>query len=295
MSSTYMAPNQVWRNDQGTFSEVSDSVLGGANVNHIVLLPADYNGDGLVDIFEGNEWFVANRLIRNMGNWTFEEDRNFDNSWSDPACMGATWGDIDRDGDVDLLIRNTMQTSELYLNKAGTLVKEHGTALTMHWGYGSWIEMVDLNGDNYLDVVWRDHWVTTRNFLNQPPGELARKPIPAWDMADVERIVLGDYDADGVLDALSVNWDGIALLKNDGSGSMTKVTGDATFAFDAVLTSTGDYPSMAWATFGWTSLSTAAWADYDQVSCCAKCATERHTHTHAERERESVQSLMIGL
>ncbi|MGH0030734.1 MAG: FG-GAP-like repeat-containing protein [Myxococcota bacterium] len=64
---------------------------------------ADYDRDGDVDLFVGND-FGADRLYRNDGHARFDEVSDEAGVVLPVASMGADWGDFDGDGDFDLFI-----------------------------------------------------------------------------------------------------------------------------------------------------------------------------------------------
>ena len=98
------APNSLFRNNaDGTFTEVTQKagILGSGLGNGVVA--ADYDNDGFIDLFVTN--YGEDILYRNNGNGTFTNVTGGANVggghwWS----TGATFGDYDRDGWVDLYV-----------------------------------------------------------------------------------------------------------------------------------------------------------------------------------------------
>ena len=70
----------------------------------------------------------------------------------------VTLGDLDRDGDLDVVVGNSGQTNQLYINYYGDLGPESGGFAT-GWDITSdpsttWsVALEDVNGDGDLDVV----------------------------------------------------------------------------------------------------------------------------------------------
>ena len=98
------APNFLFQNNaDGTFTEVTQKagILGSGLGNGVVA--ADYDNDGFIDLFVTN--YGEDLLYRNNGNGTFTNVAGSANVggggwWS----TGATFGDYDRDGWVDLYV-----------------------------------------------------------------------------------------------------------------------------------------------------------------------------------------------
>jgi enediyne biosynthesis protein E4 len=103
--------NRLFRNDcHGHFTDVTGVAgLAGVGFSNGVAA-ADYDNDGLVDIFVAG--VDRNMLYRNRGDGTFEdvtakagvtgEDKRFGKMWS----IAAGWFDADNDGYLDLIVTN---------------------------------------------------------------------------------------------------------------------------------------------------------------------------------------------
>jgi len=97
-------PDQLFlgRGD-GTFFEAGER-LGTANTGwSLAPVAVDYDGDGDVDVFVGND-FGLDTLLRNDGSGRFEEVAGAAGLDGEVASMGADWGDYDGDGDLDLFV-----------------------------------------------------------------------------------------------------------------------------------------------------------------------------------------------
>lgn len=113
-------------------------------------------------------------------------------------------------------------------------------------GYRAWLSAGDLEGDGDVDVVGAHRWgCQDIDFivLEDQSGAFVRKDtptisIPADTCAEIARVVLGDVDADGDLDAIQTHMNARSYL-NDGTnhfvlGSATPVEIDPDYASTGV-------------------------------------------------------------
>ena len=97
---------------------------------------ADYDNDGLKDIYlTGTD--IDNRLYRNLGDFKFEDvtyEAKVDGRIGDKNiyASGASFADIDNDGDLDLYVCNMGAPNILYINKNDGTFHEQ----TLHRGAG---------------------------------------------------------------------------------------------------------------------------------------------------------------
>ena len=111
----------------------------------------DVDGDGWQDIYlcslQG-----PNRLYRNLGNWRFEEMDIGDAACADQLSTGATFADVDGDGDLDLLVNGISAGTRLFLNDGKgkwTEVKDSGLSRTAS---ATSLALADIDGDGDLDL-----------------------------------------------------------------------------------------------------------------------------------------------
>ncbi len=126
----------------------------------------DFDGDGNPDIFITN-YDRGNRLYRNLGSWRFEDVTarsavKGDGRW----CVGATFVDIDNDGDLDLYVCVFNGPNLLYVNQGnGTFIEQAKSAGLDFAGASVMMAFVDYDRDGRLDAylvthrlnVGRDH------------------------------------------------------------------------------------------------------------------------------------------
>src|SRR5688500_14727366 len=124
-------PSRLYRNrGNGTFEDVTRKALvGGAYGPALGVTTADFDGDGWLDIYVGNDG-VANQLWMNQKNGTFQDNAFLggaavNGSGNAEASMGIDAGDYDNDGDEDLFITNWMaQMNILYVNTGGGVFED---------------------------------------------------------------------------------------------------------------------------------------------------------------------------
>lgn len=204
--------NYLWHNDggkgftdRGTMSGTAFSQAGEATISMSVDF-ADFNGDGLLDIFKSDDTYCS--LYENMGNGVFS-DKSYSAGIAMAAAQFVGWSssfvDYDNDGDVDIFKTN------------GALKHLYGHE--------------DQIFENTGDGKFRDVSIDCGSYFKE---EYVGRGA-----------CLGDYDNDGDFDAYIVNLNnrGMFLRNNkgnqnnwlllhlvgtssnrDGIGSMVKVT-----------------------------------------------------------------------
>jgi hypothetical protein len=97
-------PDQLFLNQGGRgFRDVSEAAGIDNRGWSLAPVAADYDGDGDVDLFVGND-FGLDVLYRNDGRARFEEVSREAGLDRPVAAMSADWGDFDGDGDLDLFV-----------------------------------------------------------------------------------------------------------------------------------------------------------------------------------------------
>ena len=161
---TYDAPamDRLFRNDgDGSFTDVSVAAgLALGRGNGLGLGAADFNDDGLIDVFVANDKTV-NRLWLNQGELRFEEAASawgvaVDDHGSAKAGMGVAVADMDDDGDADLLVVNLEGETDSYHRNDNRYFTD-ATALVgltlasrRHTRFG--VVAQDFDNDGWLDI-----------------------------------------------------------------------------------------------------------------------------------------------
>jgi len=157
-------PSRLYHNrGNGTFEDVTrKALLGGAYGPALGVSTADFDGDGWIDIYVGNDG-VANQLWMNQKNGTFKENAFLagaavNGAGNAEASMGIDAGDFDNDGDEDLFITNWLaQMNILYVNDGKGAFEDRKAASGLgppslaRTGFGTaWI---DYDNDSWLDLL----------------------------------------------------------------------------------------------------------------------------------------------
>ncbi|MCE3278620.1 MAG: Protein of unknown function precursor [Bacteroidetes bacterium] len=211
-SVSYGQPNVtvfINSNSGTTFTPITVTMNGSGAATTSKL--ADLNNDGFLDLIIGNNNFGAtdnNEVFMNTGtagNAVFTFTANLTNTSVGPRSSIAV-GDIDNDGDNDILTGGPSWASSLFRNNNdGTF-----TQLTMPGGYSAHVNFADWDLDGDLDAMIYDVYNNAglRISKNDGTGNFAALSAPIIQSSSSNRIVLKDLNGDGFLDAVLDNWGG---------------------------------------------------------------------------------------
>lgn len=160
--------NQVLRNDKGSFTVATPDVAPNDHATGAAI--GDYDNDGDLDWFVSgisHPGFDGNALFKNDGNGLFEKTSAATGIGSGGWGWGASFGDLDNDGYLDLLQVNGYGTSpvssfhefyedpvRLFMNlKNGRFEERAARHLLIDNKLGRGLVMFDFDRDGDLDVV----------------------------------------------------------------------------------------------------------------------------------------------
>ena len=258
--------NMLYQNQgDGRFTDVTKQAGVGDTGYGIGCAVADYNNDGLVDIFLTN--FGSNVLYRNNGDGTFSDvtlaARVNDDNWS----ASAAFVDYDNDGDLDLYVVNYVNFTvenhikcgqgsrgiraychpNAYDGVADILYRNNGDGtfsdVTMKAGIynpsgkGLGVVCGDIDNDGDQDIYVANDKTPNFLFRNNGDGTFSEMGLQSgvgYNEDGVSEagmgVDLGDYDGDGYLDIFVTNFSNETntLYQNQRSGffrDMTYVSG----------------------------------------------------------------------
>jgi len=190
---------------------------------------ADLDSDGDLDLLLG-EWESGVTFYRNVGSAR-------EPAWAAPirSWVGAqvgsgaapALGDLDGDGDLDLIVGETTGTLVFYRNN-GTPRSPAWAAPVFHYASiavltGSRPALADLDGDGDLDLFVGDDYGTITHFENIGSPSTATWAAPVTSFASIDvgyysAPAFGDVDRDGDLDLLVGDSEGlITYYENTGT------------------------------------------------------------------------------
>jgi hypothetical protein len=270
--STGSGPNTLYHNDgNGQFTKITTGLLVTEPSTSHAGIWADFNNDGLLDLFVANFRFAGspgsaadNYLYYNQGGGTFQRVSFGAKSALNGDSFDAAAADFNNDGWLDLLIAqgaaNNKQNNLLYTNNCNgqfTLLTNSIVFLTKANSAG--IAWGDYDNDGFPDLfISNNPGATNLLYHNNGDGTftLVTNSILVREQGSSAGCAWADYDNDGWLDLFVAHIGGYdqnfnvtnqefnCLYHNNGDGTFTKVT-------------RGSLVNEAGYSFG------CAWGDYD--------------------------------
>ena len=196
---------------------------------------ADVDGDGDEDLYLTRGHGERNALYINRGGaqggtqGTFMAARACDGVTENGDSQAAAFGDLDGDGDQDLVVARRFQDDVVYWNDGiGRFWRDRDNPLGTAGGASRAVALGDLDGDGDLDIViansnGEDEFLYVNQGGRQGGRTGAferRRDDPAASAGgDTFGLALGDLDGDDDLDLLLANRDEPgAVFLNDGAG-----------------------------------------------------------------------------
>ncbi len=213
--------NTVWlsayNNGIGGFIDSGQS-LGNSLTSAVAL--GDLNGDGHLDIFEGNNR-QGNKVWLNDGTGNFTDSgQSLGNSFTTAIALA----DLDGNGTLDVFEGNAAQPNRIWLNDGSGIFTDSGQ--TLGNSFTKAVALGDLNGDNNIDAFIGNAGQPNQVWLNQGGGVFIDSQQALGNAVTVA-VALGDLNGDKHLDVFVGNAGQTSeVLLNDGSGTYTKIEQD---------------------------------------------------------------------
>jgi hypothetical protein len=180
-------PDRLFRNNgDGTFSDVSVQAGIKENGHGFSATWWDYNSDGKIDLYVGNDFTDPDHLYRNNGDGTFTDviaDVMPYTTWS---SMGADCADLNNDGRLDFMSADMMATTHYKWHISNGEMGDRRWFLENVWPRQTSHNTLYLNTgtDRFMEVAF-----------------MANLAATDWTWA----IKLADFDNDGRVDVFTTN------------------------------------------------------------------------------------------
>lgn len=227
--SNYEGQNHLLMNEDDRFVDRTGEFLPAIDNLSRAAVIADFDGRRGLDIFVANDGFTQNQLLLRKRKGGYADRTNRLPSIEDNSVSAAA-GDVDRDGDIDIVVANFFDQNRLLLNDStgrfhdATLEEgRKGTRLPARLDRSLDVDLLDVDGDRDLDLLISNDGQNTL-LINDGAGFFEDQTLTRMPLADgwTSQADTGDVDRDGDQDIVYVDADPgpqfVHILLNDGDG-----------------------------------------------------------------------------
>lgn len=235
-------PVRFYKNINGNFVEQTLNIANN-NWRNKQVNWVDIDNDGDNDLFVTSDTSI-NRLYENLGNMILQDITSTSGLLNEVlVTYGASWGDYNNDGFLDVFLsnRDTIIPNILYKNNGNntfSLVNsESGLITTGTLSFCS--AFIDYNKDGFQDIYVANDKVEYPNIMYKNNGDGTFTEVGFETGTDITidamSVTIGDYNSDSWLDIYVTNdVVGNVLLKNNGNGTFSDETLSSNTAMNSV-------------------------------------------------------------
>ncbi|RCT54440.1 T9SS C-terminal target domain-containing protein [Winogradskyella sp. KYW1333] len=235
-------PVRFYKNINGNFVEQTLNIANN-NWRNKQVNWVDIDNDGDNDLFVTSDTSI-NRLYENLGNMILQDITSTSGLLNEVlVTYGASWGDYNNDGFLDVFLsnRDTTIPNILYKNNGNntfSLVNsESGLITTGTLSFCS--AFIDYNKDGFQDIYVANDKVEYPNIMYKNNGDGTFTEVGFETGTDITidamSVTIGDYNSDSWLDIYVTNdVVGNVLLKNNGNGTFSDETLSSNTAMNSV-------------------------------------------------------------
>lgn len=226
-----VAGGSIWRNEKGkTFTKIG--ACGDA-------VAADFDNDGFADLFSWSQL----KLYRNESGLKFIESPL--PALPPTSSRGASWGDWNNDGYVDLFIGGFEDWDKGITYPSMILMNEQGKGFRLHWQDATYrargVTACDFDSDGDLDIYVSNYRLQpNRLWVNDGKGGFRDQAEPRNTLATSQGFggghsigaAWGDFDADGFFDLFAGNFAHVDSRGDQPKSRFLRNLGRGSYRFD---------------------------------------------------------------
>ncbi|MDG5491716.1 FG-GAP-like repeat-containing protein [Psychroserpens sp. SPM9] len=230
------------KNVNGSFVDVNLG-LGYLSYETKSVTWVDFDNDGDKDLFVTSET-EGNKLIENLGDMTFQDITSTTGmSTNNLYTYGASWGDYNNDGFLDVFLSNRtlIVPNKLYRNNGNGTFSDVSlfSGIDPNPLFSFCSAFLDINNDGFQDIYVSNDKLSFLNKLYKNNGDGTFEDISMSSgtdiSADAMSVTVGDYNKDGWFDIYVTNTQGgNYLLRNNGDETFTNVAGPTGTSFNSI-------------------------------------------------------------
>ena len=218
-----------------------------ANINQVKQINwVDVDNDGDQDLFFTRFGFSP-KIYQNIGNMVFSDASLSAGFFTSLKGFGSSWGDINNDGFLDVLIcvrdddASSITGNKLYLNNGNFSFNDISASAGIEDlnDLSFCAALVDINLDGWIDIYIANDRSEVANELFLNNGDLTFSDISNTSGAsvfmDAMSATVGDFNYDGYPDFYTTNtYDGNVLLMNNGDDTFNEIADSLGVLFESI-------------------------------------------------------------